>query len=118
MPHDEMTLPEDPAAAVQTLMDSSRHAPVLVFKKSPICPVSTMAEGNLMSWLSMREDAPLKVCVVDVIAARELARGLTRELGIRHESPQALVFKNGEFIWHDSHGGLTEDAFSAALDAD
>ena len=118
MPHEEMPLPEEPAAAAQMLLESSLQAPVLVFKKSPICPVSTMAESNLMSWLSMREDVPLKVCVVDVIAARELARGLTRELGIRHESPQALVFKNGEFIWHDSHGGLTEDAFSAVLDAD
>lgn len=118
MPYDEMTLPDDPAAAVRTLRESSRQAPVLVFKKSPICPVSTMAEGNLMSWLSARGDAPLVVCVVDVVAARGLARGLTAELGIRHESPQALVFKSGELAWHDSHGGLTEDAFDDALGDD
>lgn len=115
MPHDEMTLPEDPATAVETLKEASRQTPVVVFKKSPICPVSTMAEGNFRAWLSARGDEPLQICVVDVIAQRPLARGLTAELGITHQSPQALVFKDGELGWHDSHGELTEDAFEDAV---
>jgi len=115
MNHEEIELPEDPASAIRVLEEGSTTAPVVVFKKSPICPVSTMAEGNFQRWLSARGDDPLKVCVVDVISQRGLARGLTSELDIRHESPQALVFREGVLTWHDSHGGLTEDAFAAAL---
>ena len=115
MSYQEMTLPEDVTAAVRALCDESRAVPIIVFKKSPICPVSTMAEGNFNRWLAEREDTPLKVCLIDVIAQRPLARGLTAELDIRHESPQALVFRGGELTWNDSHGGLTEDAFRDAL---
>lgn len=116
MAHQEITLPDDPASAVEALRSASLEAPVVVFKKSPICPVSTMAEGNFRSWLDARGDGPLKVAVVDVIAQRPLARGLTAELGIEHQSPQALVFKDGEVTWDESHGQLTQDAFAAAID--
>lgn len=118
MTHEEMQLVDDPKVSVQLLRERSLETPVLVFKNSPICPVSTMAEGNLRSWLAARGAAPLVVCVVDVISERGLARGLTAELGIRHESPQALLFKGGELCWHDSHGGLTEDTFAAAVGDD
>jgi len=115
MPHEIITLPDDPAAAVAALEAAAADTPVVVFKKSPICPVSTMAEGNFQNWLNTRTDTPLKVCVIDVIAQRPLARGLTAALDLRHESPQALVFKDGALAWDDSHGGLTEDAFAAAV---
>ncbi len=48
----------------------------------------------------------------DVIAQKLLARGLTAELGIRHESPQALVFQAGELSGHASHGTLTAQWFA------
>ncbi|MAG55833.1 MAG: bacillithiol system redox-active protein YtxJ [Planctomycetes bacterium] len=113
MAHDHITLPDDPAAAVAMLKAASADGPVVVFKKSPICPVSTMAEGEFQSWLGGRDTADgLKIVYVDVIAQRALARGLTAELGIAHQSPQVLVFKDGELAWHESHGQLTQDTFA------
>ena len=50
--------------------------------------------------------------IIDVVAERELARGLTAELGIDHASPQALVFSSGELAAHDSHGALTAAWFA------
>jgi len=52
------------------------------------------------------------LAVIDVIAEKPLARGLTAELGIRHESPQALVFRDGEFGVHGDHGTLTAQWFA------
>lgn len=46
-----------------------------------------------------------------MLAERALARGLTAELGLRHESPQVLWFAGGDCVWHASHGALTVDAF-------
>ena len=39
-----LELPDDTEAAVEALADASRKTPVVVFKKSPICPVSHAAE--------------------------------------------------------------------------
>jgi bacillithiol system protein YtxJ len=114
--HASLTLPDEPGDALRALEAASATGPVVVFKKSPICPVSTMAEGNLRSWLQSRT-SPVTLAMIDVIAERPLARGLTAALGIPHESPQALVFRHGHLTWHDSHGGLTEDAFEAAVSA-
>ena len=112
----ELDVSDDPEEALSSIQESSASASVLVFKKSPICPVSTMAEGELTRWLSTRsEDDQLRVVLIDVIARRSLARGLVAALGIRHESPQALLFRGGEVVWHESHGELTESAFAEAV---
>lgn len=113
----DLELPEDPAQALALLEGESRSGPVVVFKKSPICPVSTAAEGEFGSWLASGSLPSVTVAMIDVIARRGLARGLTAELGIRHESPQALVFRDGALGWHGSHGGLVVKAFEAATSA-
>jgi bacillithiol system protein YtxJ len=112
-----LDLPEDSLAALEAVREASRSAPVLVFKKSPICPASHVAEGEMRTWLEERDPgSPLKVAVVDVLASRSLARGLTSLLEIRHESPQALLFVEGELRWHDSHGALSRESFAREVD--
>lgn len=49
--------------------------------------------------------------MVDVIGEKPLARGLTAELGVPHQSPQALVFLHGELRAHASHGELVRGWF-------
>ncbi|TDJ67743.1 MAG: bacillithiol system redox-active protein YtxJ [Planctomycetota bacterium] len=113
MPHRILRLDPDPVSALDAIRAASRERSVLVFKQSPICPVSTRAEGQLERWLeSLGEADDIAIARIDVIAERALARGLTRELGIEHQSPQALWFAHGELVWHDSHGAITV----AALD--
>ena len=113
----QIELPADPKEAAQFLRDASQTADVVVFKKSPICPVSTRAEFEFKRWLKDTVDAngdavEVQFAWIDVIAEKPLARGLTAELGIEHQSPQALWFHRGEVAWHDSHGDLTRDRFA------
>lgn len=117
MSHEILRLPADPAEALAVLRATSLHVPVLVFKKSPICHTSRETEAELSEWLSKRPaDLPLMLAEVDVIAERMLARGLASLLAIRHESPQALLFKHGELAWHGSHGQLNVARFQAEVD--
>jgi len=103
-----LALDPDPARALDAIREASREHPVLVFKKSPICPVSHRAEGQYVQWQASLTDADdVQVADIDVIAEKPLARGLTKELGIDHESPQALWFVKGELAWHGSHDELT-----------
>jgi bacillithiol system protein YtxJ len=117
MRHEEITLPGDPAAAVAACREQSRDVPVVVFKQSPRCPVSHHARAEFHVWLDGRgaDAALVRVVEIDVIAEKSLARGLAAELDIQHESPQALLFHDGEIQWHASHAALTRDRFEAEL---
>ncbi len=109
----EIKLPADPGQALEALCEASADGPVVVFKHSPICPVSTAALHRFRSWLAgVDPGAKLGVAHIDVIAERELARGLVAAVDVRHESPQALWFAKGELTWHGSHTGID----AAALD--
>jgi bacillithiol system protein YtxJ len=83
------------------------EAPALVLKKSPTCPISHAAEAEWRRFLEDCTDPGLTGSEVDVLAQRALARGLTAALGIRHESPQVLLFRRGHLVWHESHGAVT-----------
>jgi bacillithiol system protein YtxJ len=108
MPLVELSLDADPTVALKTVREASDQRPQLVLKHSPICPVSARAERQVELWLAELGDGDeLGLARIDVIAERPLARGLTSELGIRHESPQALWFHRGELVWHGSHGDIT-----------
>ncbi len=116
MTHQSLTLPAEPGEALAVIREHSRDVPVLVFKKSPICPVSRHAEAELGEFLAhLGEGVALAVVEIDVIAERELARGLTADLEVRHESPQALWFRNGELSWHGSHEQVSEANLEAQL---
>ena len=114
----EMHLPSDPDEALSALRDASRDTDIVVFKKSPICPVSTRAEHEFKTWLNtLGDDDTTRVAMIDVIAEKPLARGLTAALGVEHQSPQALWFSKGDLAWHDSHGALTCARFADASGA-
>jgi bacillithiol system protein YtxJ len=89
-----------------------RHPRALLFKHSPICPVSARAQSEYERWKAEQPDAP--ALFVDVIADRATARGISERTGVRHESPQAILFENGQATWHASHGSITAAALRAA----
>ena len=51
---------------------------------------------------------------VDVIADRPLARGLAADVGVPHQSPQAILFVDGRPVWDRSHGSITAEALAEA----
>lgn len=100
----------DQQAYEEILQDSG---PVLIFKFSPWCPVSHYAEAEAKAFLAGAEGF---VCgTVDVIKERPLARGIAEWTGIRHESPQALLFVQGKVVWHESHAEVNRESLAAAI---
>ena len=112
---ENLSLPSEPSEALVVLLGRSADRPTLLFKKSPVCPVSSQAQEEFEQWLGAGPSRPVAAAIVDVIDQRLLARGLTAELGIRHESPQALLFFDGELCWHESHAALTASRFAEEL---
>lgn len=93
--------------------DAALAAPrVLLFKHSPVCPVSSAARDEYDAWRAASPD--VTTLFVDVIDDRAVARGIADRCGVRHESPQAILFEAGRPVWHASHGAITRAALEAA----
>lgn len=45
---------------------------------------------------------------IDVRANRTISNLISEKTGIRHESPQAIIMKDGKVFDHKSHGAITE----------
>ncbi|MEC7723899.1 MAG: bacillithiol system redox-active protein YtxJ [Planctomycetota bacterium] len=85
---------------------------VLLFKHSPICPISATARAEYKLFQLDHPDAP--TVFVDVVASQPLARAVAERSGVRHESPQAILFEAGEATWDASHSAITSAALAAA----
>ena len=98
----------------QLLADSETTA-ILLLKHSSQCPISAAAEREFARFA---QEAPEGTCrQVLVIEQRPLSQRIAQETGVPHQSPQALLFKHGNVVWHTSHYNITADALRAAYSA-
>jgi len=87
----------------------------LVYKHSMTCPISRAAHQEMDALLAQRPDAP--VYMIDVNRSRDASNYVAERTGLRHESPQAIVLRDGQPAWHAAHFSITRDSVAAALDA-
>jgi bacillithiol system protein YtxJ len=61
-----------------------------------------MAKSRLeKNWDFSADD--IKPYYLDLIAFRDVSNAITEKFGIFHESPQALLIRNGECVYDASH---------------
>lgn len=82
------------------VFEESGEKPVVLFKHSLTCPISTGVYGEIS-----RVDADIYLVVMQM--ARNVSNEIASRTGIRHESPQAIILKNGEPVYHASHFDVT-----------
>ncbi len=90
----------------------TQNVRVLLFKHSPACPISHAAREEYEAFCRHNPDVP--TLFVDVIRDRSVARGLAELCGVRHESPQAILFEQGKPVWNASHHAITRGSLEAA----
>ena len=95
-------------AALADLVQRSQQQPVVIFKHSLTCPISASA-------LRQMKDYEGEIALVEVQLARELSSEIENRLGVRHESPQVIVLRNGQVVWDGSHFKVTADAVADAV---
>lgn len=89
---------------IDTIREESHAQPVVIFKHSTRCSISSMARTRLE-----RSVAPQNILFyyLDLIAHRDLSNRLAETFGVRHESPQVLLVHNGQCIYSQSHNGIS-----------
>ncbi len=100
--------------AFEACVAASYERPVFLFKHSTACPVSAMAYDEVASYLENAE-APAPVYLVKVIESRPISNVAAEWLGLRHASPQLILIKRGEPVWHTSHSGIRQSGIAHAV---
>jgi bacillithiol system protein YtxJ len=96
------------------LLAESKDRPLLLFKHSVACGTSFEALDELIDHLN-DDRLPARYAIVTVQTHRELSNTVARRLGVRHETPQALLIRDGRVVWTASHFRVTGGALEAAI---
>jgi bacillithiol system protein YtxJ len=101
------------------LLTDSHTRPLLVFKHSYSCGISAEALDELVDHLNTDVVAAgltePQYAIVTVQTHRDLSNAVSARLGVRHETPQALLIRNGRVVWSASHFRVTAEAMKKAL---
>jgi len=104
--------------ALAEVMRSSENETVLFFKHSVTCGVSSCAFNEFQKYLESPESSATRNCVIVVQKSREASDELARLVGVEHESPQAIVVRNGRAVWNDSHLAIKSEKLVNAVRAE
>ena len=101
------------------LLSESHTRPLLLFKHSFSCGVSAEALDELIDHLNadiVAAGVPdPRYAIVTVQTHRDVSNAVSTKLGVRHETPQALLIRDGRVIWSASHFRVTAEAMKKAL---
>ena len=94
----------------------SKERPVLLFKHSTTCPISARAFREFKSHLEVSSPG-VNYNLITVQSARRVSDEIESRLGLRHESPQAILVRNGQQVWNASHFSITAESLEEAIRA-
>ena len=100
----------DDRTALESLMTDSNQKPVIVFKHSNACSISARAYREM-------EKVEADVNILVVQSARDVSRELANLTGVRHETPQVIVLRDGKAVWNASHFDVQAVAVAQALES-
>ena len=98
----------DSVEELDRLFAESSDKPVALFKHSMTCPISSDMYQEI-------KDVEGEVNVVIVQTARGISNEIAARTGVRHESPQAIVLKDGKAVYHASHYDITAEDVNSKL---
>lgn len=85
----------------------------LVYKHSPTCELSQAAAREVAAFRAQYAEPPVEQ--LDVFRDRARCQEIERVTGVRHESPQMLLYDGATVVWHASHRRVTVAAIADAV---
>jgi bacillithiol system protein YtxJ len=93
--------------ALELAIAESQQRPVLLFKHSRYCGVSCEALDELQAHIGGQSREGVAYKVITVQTHRNVSDAVAKRLGIRHETPQAILLRDGKAVWNASHFRIT-----------
>ena len=85
----------DDQATLDNLLTDSTKKPIIVFKHSNACSISARAYREME-----KVDG---VNILEVQSARAVSNEFATLTGVRHETPQVVILRDGKAVWDASH---------------
>lgn len=111
-------LPLTDLSQLQSLINISKEQSsdgltALIFKHSTRCSISSMALSRLEN--KWEPELKIKPYFLDLLKFRDVSNEIAHIFGIEHQSPQVLMIKNGQCVYHNSHNGISYQEIKQAL---
>jgi bacillithiol system protein YtxJ len=101
---------------LEKALDASHGGPLLIFKHSFTCGVSAEALDELRAHLDERAaSGAIRCAMVTVQTHRDVSNAISARLGVRHETPQAILVRGGRAVWTASHFRVNSVELGKAL---
>lgn len=109
-----MTFQElDHPEALKVALAQASIGKAVFFKHSNRCSISRMVENRLLNYSLSLDGIPFYW--VEVVKSREVSNALALQAGVKHESPQILIFDRGQCIHSWSHNAIIPQEIEEAL---
>ncbi len=94
-------------SSLENIKSRSYNNPVVIFKHSIRCSISSMALDRLSRSWDEKEMTGVEIHYLDLISYRDISNQIVEVFNIAHESPQVLIIKDGECVYDNSHMGIS-----------
>ncbi len=89
---------------LNTILRNVGEKPILLFKHSTRCSISSMAlTGFERNWSG---EVPCELYFIDLLKHRDVSNETAELTGVLHQSPQCIVIKGSEIIYEATHSGI------------
>ncbi|MEC7263430.1 MAG: bacillithiol system redox-active protein YtxJ [Bacteroidota bacterium] len=100
-------------AQLDMILEKSNQRAQVIYKHSSTCGISSMVLNMFTNSYDLETDCDLYFLTIQY--HRDISNEIAHKFGVRHESPQLLIIKNGEVTFHTSHGAIADIDFSKYL---
>lgn len=96
------------------IKEASLQKPIVIFKHSITCGISSMAKYKLEEKWDFQE-GEIEFYYLDLLTYRPVSNAVAETFKVVHQSPQILVIKNGEAVYDTSHHMVSVQAIRNAI---
>lgn len=100
---------------LQHWITQSLEMPVVLFKHSTRCPISSSANDEMTHVEESYRDRKVTFAKIHVVEDRTISLACADVVGIKHESPQVIILNAGRAVWNDSHYRITVENLEEIL---
>jgi len=95
------------------LLSALGEGPAIIYKHSNRCALCFRTLKEVQKFSQRHPDVP--VLMIDVVKNRSVSNLVAEEYHVVHQSPQALVIREGVSVWDASHLSITAGELERAI---
>ena len=100
---------------LEEVLNKKIDRPILLFKHSTRCGISlTALKGFEREW--SQEKVESECYYLDLLKYRGLSDQISLFTGVKHESPQLIIFHKGQVVYNASHSSIGVKEIKKKLD--